>query len=497
MAEHFIAYEDAQDDLLTAAAFVAERIKSGDGHSQAMTAVVPRYLAFGNVDLAAELSNTVDDPFTRDKLLTAVAEKCAELDDDEYAIQLAEAIEEFGLRSEAFERIALQKMHKGQIEKAVGIAETMTHPDFVFASAAARLAAEGDDRAAGELLERVEFASAKVSALQAMAAESLRSDQKEKCFSLLEQARVAAGDIDQPEERIRTICDIGDHFVGAGRNDLAIATYDAAKEEADKLDNIHRDTFIAATVMGFLRAGSVDTADRTLDLVTDKTQMANCLVAFAEYYSERGEADDALEALDEALQILRSQRDSETRDSRSRYALFGTIAAQFAGFDKPERAIDIAQAIEDQPHRTAALSQVASVLTTQRNDAEARHALNAIEDDADRAFALIGMSDAKERIGEHNDAILLLDEGIHLIEEVPQLTARSAAYNHIAARYAQYGELGKAAVVCDINLATIAEIRDEASKAVALAGLADIGSQYELDLPETSQRSLEKILTGR
>jgi tetratricopeptide (TPR) repeat protein len=249
--------------------------------------------------------------------------------------------------------------------------------------------------------------------------------------------------------------------------------------------------------MGFLRAGSVDTADRTLDLITDKTQISNCLVAFARYYSERGESDDALEALDEAHQVLRSQRDSETRDSRSRYALFGTIAAQYAGFNKPERAIEIAQAIEDPPHRTAALAQVASVLTLQRNDDEGRHALNAIEDDADRAFALIGMSDSKERLTEHDDAVALMDEAVHLVEEVPQLTARSSAYNEIAARYAKYGQLEKAAVVCDINLATIAELRDEGSKTVALAGLADIGSQYELDLPETSEQSLERILAGR
>lgn len=497
MAEHFIAYEDAQHDLLTAAAYVAERIRSGDAHAQALAAVVPRYLAFGNVDLAAELANTVDDPFTRDKLLTAVAEKCAELDDDEYAVQLAEAIEEFGLRSEAFERIALQKVNKGEIEKAVGIAETMIHPDFVYASAAAKLAGRGDNNAATEMLERVEFASAKVSALQAMATDALSAGDREKSVTLLGQASDAAADIDQNEERIRTTCEIGNHFVDAGRNDLAIATYDSAKEEADKLDNIHRDTFIAAAVMGFLRAGSVDTADRTLDLVTDKTQMANCLVAFADFYSERGETDDALEALDEAHQILRSQRDSETRDSRSRYSLFGTIAAQFAGFKKAERGIEIAQSIEDPPHRTAALSQIASVLTLQRNDAEARHALNAIEDDDDRAFAIIGMSDAKERIGERSDAIGLLDEAIHLIEEVPQLTARSAAYNQIAARYAEYGELQKAAVVCDLNLATIVEIRDEGSKVVALAGLADIGARYKLDLPETSERSLEKILNGR
>ena len=497
MAEHFISIEDAQHDLLTAAAYVAERIRSGDGRAQAMSAVVPRYLAVGNVDLAAELSNTVDDPFTRDKLLTSVAEKCAEIDDDEYAVQLAEAVEEFGLRSEAFERIALEKVRKGEIEKAIGIAETMMNPDFVFASAAARSASQGDDRAARELLERVEFPSAKVSALQAMATDALGAGEKEKGVSLLEQARDAAGDIDQNEERIRTICEIGNHFVDAGRNDLAIATFDAAKEEADKLDNIHRDTFIAATVMGFLHAGSVDTADRTLDLITDKTQMANCLVGFAHYYSERGETDEALEAIDESHQILRSQRDSETRDSRSRYTLFGRIAAQFAGFNKPERAIEIAQSIEDPPHRTAALTQVASVLTLQRNDTEARHALNAIEDDADRAFALIEMSDATQRSGEHNEAVALLDEAIHLMEEVPQLTARSSAYNQIAARYGHYGELGKAAVVCDLNLATIAAIRDEASRAGALAGLADIGAKYELDLPETSEQSLAKILGAR
>src|SRR5206468_9961747 len=144
MAEYFISFEDAHHELLAAATYLAERIKSGDGHAAAMTAVVPLYLSNGNVDLAAELANTVDDPFTRDKLLTEIAEKCAEIDDDEYAVQLAEAVEEFGLRSQAFERIALQKVQKVEIEKAVGIAAAMEHPDFVFASAAVTLASRGD-----------------------------------------------------------------------------------------------------------------------------------------------------------------------------------------------------------------------------------------------------------------------------------------------------------------------------------------------------------------
>jgi len=342
MPEHFIAFADAQHDLLTAAAYLGERIKSGDGHAEAMNAIVPRYLAHNNVDLAAELANSVDDPFTRDKLLTEVAEKCAEIDDDEYAIQLADSIEEFGLQSQAYERIALQKVNKGQVDKALELAASVQHPDYVYAAAAVRVAADGDRAQAADYLAQVDFPGARVLALQAMAMKEFAAGNKDDCIAMLDEAKATAEDIEHNEERIRTLCEVGGHYVEAGRNDLAIAAFDSAKEEAEKLENIHRDSFIAFAIMGFLQAGSADTADRTLDLITDKTQMSNCLLAFAKYYWERGEKDDALEALDESYQILKSQREMETRDSKSRFALFGSIAAQYAGFEKGERAIEIA-----------------------------------------------------------------------------------------------------------------------------------------------------------
>nr|MBP7416716.1 hypothetical protein [Pyrinomonadaceae bacterium] len=69
MAEHFISRQQAEGDLLSAAAFLAENIKSSDGHAEAMKTIVPLYLAKGNVDLAAELANEVAEPFPRDQLL--------------------------------------------------------------------------------------------------------------------------------------------------------------------------------------------------------------------------------------------------------------------------------------------------------------------------------------------------------------------------------------------------------------------------------------------
>ncbi|MBP9665145.1 MAG: hypothetical protein KBD94_11025, partial [Pyrinomonadaceae bacterium] len=115
MHDKFISREQAQGDLLSAAAFLAENIRSADGHAEAMNVIVPLYLAKGDVDLAAELSNQIAEPFARDKLLMQIAEKCAELDDDEYAVQLADAIEEHGLRAQAIEHVAQVKAAKGQI----------------------------------------------------------------------------------------------------------------------------------------------------------------------------------------------------------------------------------------------------------------------------------------------------------------------------------------------------------------------------------------------
>src|SRR6476661_7063108 len=108
MSEHLIPFEDAASDPLACAAYIAEAIRSGDGRASAMEAVVPHFVRRGDVDLAAELANTVDDPYTRDRLLIKVAEKCAEIDDVNYAVQLADAVDDRGLRLQALESIGLR-----------------------------------------------------------------------------------------------------------------------------------------------------------------------------------------------------------------------------------------------------------------------------------------------------------------------------------------------------------------------------------------------------
>jgi tetratricopeptide (TPR) repeat protein len=494
MSEHLIPIDEAQEDLLACAAFLAERIKSADGHSEAMRALLPYYLEKDDVDLAAEFANSIEDPFMRDRLLTMVAEKCAAIDDDDYAFQLVEAIEDHGTQAQARERIALEKSAKGEFEKAYEIAETLDHPDNVFAAIAVNAAEEGQAETSSKAIEEIEFPYIKVVTLQTIAGQKTEKQETREAVALLEQALETAEDIDFKEEKIRAFADLASHFTDARRNDRAIETLDQAKQLAEKLDNVHRDAFLANIAYGFFRAGSVDLADRTLDLVDDKTQLSSTLVGFAKEYRAKGENDDAVETLEEAHAILKSQHEKETRDSRAKFGLFGTIAALFASSGMNERAIEVAQEIPDETEQMAALAQIAQIFTLNGEDAFALQAVQAIAEDSKRLSAYIGISDAQKRLEKSEDAVKTLNEAAHLAETVPQLALRSAALNDLSRRFADFGETERARTLTHENLETIAAIRDESSQAVCLATLSEIYATNKYDLTPAEKEILLAII---
>lgn len=494
MAEHQISIEEAQENLLSGAAFLAENIKSSDGHAEAMKEIVPRFLEKGDVDRSAELANSVDDPFMRDKLLTRVAEKCAAIDDDEYAFQLVEAIEDSGTRAEAKERIAVQKSATGDYRRALEIAETLAHPDFAFAEIAVHQTGAGDETNALINLGRIDFPDAKAGALQNIALLNLKNGDREKAVGFLERAVASADEIEFVEGKIRAFIDIGNHFVEANQNDKAIETFDRAKTAAETMDGGQRDFFLSGIALGFLQAGSLELADRALDLVADKTHLSSALVGFARNFRQRGEPAEAAETLEEAYQILKSQQGGEIRDSRARFNLWGTIAVEYAGSERAERSIEIAQEIIDENSQTSALASIAQVCTLQRKDELARQAVGAINDDAQKMFALVGVSDAKNKLEKTDEALRFLREAEALSETVSQLASRSAALNELAKRFYNYGDAAKSLELLHENLETIAQIRDESSRAVALAQLADFYDELKFELTGADMEVLRAMI---
>ena len=492
MSEHFISRSDAETDLLACATYIAESIVGGEARGEAIATVVPHYLGLGNVDLAAQLADTVDDPFTRDRLLIGVAEKCAELDDDEYAIQLAEAIEEPGFQAQAFERIGSVKASKGEFDKARAVAALMVHPDSVLAGIAVKQSANGDIGSSVNTIEEIEFPSAAVSALNTIAVSEIKGENADAAGPILERSLARAGEIEHDEERIRTICEIGNLFLDAGQKSRAVETFEKARVEAEDVDNIHRDALLAQVSLGFLNSGSIDLADRALDAVSDKTQIASVLLGFARHYWRREEKDDAHEALDEAYEILRSQSGTETRDSKAKFALTGSIAAQFAGFGKGERAMEVAESIEDEDQRSAALTQVAVIFSAQGEDSLTRHALGSIREASTRVVALINMSDAV-RETDAERAGRLLDEAEELTGEVSQFSLKVDALIAIADRTGDE-RLEKLRSTVSRVIDTVANMRSDRGRVKALAQLSGITERADLKLTDNETKSLRAFI---
>ncbi len=491
---HLISTAEAGENILACAAFVAESIKSSDGHAEAMRMILPFYLAKDDVDTAAEFANSVDDPFMRDKFLTLVAEKCAAIDDDDYAFQLVEAIEDSGTQTQARERIAVRKSAKSQFDKAFEIADSLEHPDNVFAAIAVNAAEDEAAETSSQAINEIEFPYTKVVTLQTIAVQKLDKQQTAEAITLLESAYEIAGHLDFTEEKLRALTDLATHFTEAKRSDRAIEILDKAKTIAEKLDNVHRDSFLATIAHGFFRAGTIDLADRTLDLVKDKTQISSCLSGFAREYWAKGEKDEAIETLEESYAILKSQHEKETRDSRAKFGLFGAIAELFAQFEKPERALEIAQKIPDETAQVSALAQIAQIFTMHGKEDFASQAVQAIGEDSQRLTAFIGISDAQNRLGQSEKAIASLNEAAHLAETVPQLSLRSSAFNELAERFTKYGKTERARELTHENLETIAKIRDESSQAVCLAQLAEIYESNNFTLTDAEKAILQTIV---
>lgn len=493
MAEHFISVEEAESNIFACAAFLAEELEGDDERSEAMQEIVPLYLEMDKVDLAAELADTVDDPFVRDRLLIQVAEKCAATGDDEYAVQLVEAIEDYGLQGTARERIIFEKSLKGEFEKALELTETLSFKDNAFANIALQQAVAGDGESAEATLAKIDFPQAKVTALQNIAEHYLENGDDAKAVELLERAVASALESEFSEEKIRVLFAVAHDFIEAKRNDKAIETFDRAKIFAEEVENIGRDALLGEAAFGFLEAGSLELADRTLDLVADKTQIASCLLGFSSVFWNRDEKGEALETLEEAYAILKSQRDSETRDSRARFNLWTQIVVQFAWFEKAERSIELAQENPNQDGQTSALSQIAQICASQNKNELARQALAAIREDENKIFALINVANVRNRDGETEKAIALLTEAAALCETVPQFTVRSSVFTELAKRFHENGSAEQARRLSLENLDTIAQIRNGGSRVVALARLGNLYEQFKFDLNDAEKNALLKI----
>ncbi len=494
MAEHLIKIENARENLLSCALFLTENINSVEARAAAVDEVASHILAQGNVDLAAGLADSLEDPFARNRLLTQVIAKCAEIGDNEYAFQLVEAIDEYGIQSRAKEVIALKMAERGEFENALEMARNLDHSSDAFAGIAIFQIQKDLENEALNTLESISFPGSKVKALIASAVHFLEKEQIDKTIQYLEKARNEAVEIEFTEEKVSFLMEIAIQFIRVKNNEKAIEVLNDTRLIVEQIDTFHRDNLLVNAAVGFLKAGDVELADQTLDLVGDKTQISNCLLAFSQEFLTEGDAEEANDTLEESYAILKSQGESEIRDSNERFRLFASIAVQFANLEKFERAIEIAQENIVPQQKNLALAKIAQIAAVKEKDEYADQALRAIGEESSRLNALVAVSDVKNNAGKKDDSLNLLNEASILVETVEQLIVRTEVENDLSARFHQVGETEKSREMASRSLRTIEEIKGDENRSYALAQLSDIYNKFGFEVSSEDKTILDNMV---
>lgn len=494
MKEHITSLAEAEENLAAAATYLTENIGSSDGHAEAMSEIVAHYISQGEVDLAAELADTIKDNFVRDNLLVKIAEKCAADGDDEYAFQLAEAIEEQGLKSAAIERISVQQAIRADFKSALKTAAQLAHPDDALAAIAVRQMINGEETEFRQTFSRIEYPASKIQSLQMTASHFYSQEKGKKASVLLAEAENYLDEIELPEEKIRLMMAIAGQYIEAAQFEQAVEISGKAKTAAEVLQSSHREGFLSTISLDFLRAENLDLADLTLDLIKDKTQIAATLTAFAAEFERQGEKDEALATLAEAHTILKSQKDKEIQDSRSRFSLFSSIAVRFARLGQIERALETALENPVADEHQNALLQIAVVCADQENDDAVQQSIKAIADNEFRAYALINISDVEFKKERKSEAVNLLNEAHNLTENISRPAALTNLLNEIAKRFYEYGETEKAREAAAESFQAFRRILDESHRAVAFLRLAEIYESCKFELNEAERLEISTML---
>ncbi len=494
MSEKIITRNQAENDILACAAFLAEGIASSDGHSQAMNEIVPLYLAKGDVDTAAQLADGINEPYTRDRLLSDVAVKCAELNDDEYGFQLIEAIDETGFRTIANERMIVAKADQGEFEKALEYAKELPDDSNALAAIAINLAKKGETSEADETADKIGFPISRFHAFNGIASVLVEAEKSDEAILFLEKARNEIAEIDFVEDKLRSLNELANRYIDLKQTGKAIEVLSEARTLAETLDTYNREAFLVQISFAYAHAGNFEMAERIAEPIEELYHSALAFAGIAAEHITRENYGEAIDLLEEAYSLLRTQKDKEVRDSAARFSLFSQIAVRLAVCGKFERGLEIALENPVEDERNAALSRIANAATLSERDEFVKQALEAMSDDGEKTFALIGIHDANLKEEKSERALTALQSSLDLADSIPQIPLRSQALNVLASRFNQNEKKENAHEILGRSLETVSHILDDANKAVALANLAEAYEKVGIEIGEQERIILERIL---
>ena len=390
---------------------------------------------------ALEVADVIDNSEMRAGALSKIARGFAAAGDMEQALKIADMIDDDRVRTGPLSKIARGFAAAGAKEQALKTADMIDHDDvrvWALFKIAETFATSGDMKQALEVVDTIDD-EVRAGALS-MIAETFATT------GATEQALKTADMIDDDRVRAETLSRIAGDLAAAGDEEQAQAVFDQALKTADMIDDDRVRAETLSEIAGDLAtAGDMEQQAQAVfqealevAYVIDNSEMrAGALSEIARDLATAGDMEQQAQAVfREALEVAITIGYPKTRA----WAL-SKIAVNLTAAGAKERALKIADIIDDDEVRSRALSKIAAGFATAGDMERALKIADMIDDDEVRSRALSKIAAGFAAAGDEEQAQAVFEQALEVADTVDEGEMRAEVLSKIAEAFAAAEEV--------------------------------------------------------
>lgn len=472
------------NDALAAALRVSGTVKNADAYDELAFAIARRYAQRTEFNLAVDIADTINDPYTMERTIAEIAVMLAADGQDDGALELIDSLEDFSHQATAKSQIAIAHAAAGEFEVASEIASGMEDNSSTLVAIAYLSADKGEHDRALDILEMLDFPLGSVSIRSRVAEDYQRAGRFEEALELLSQALDETEAIDPPNERVGALTDLALRFNEAGQDERVAEILLEAVEIANKSDESFKDAVLSQIASGYARLKQYDKAVSVTEEIDNVFLATTTLVDLAVIeHEDESRIPDAVLLLTDALDLIVEDQPQTQRDEAQRDYLLTRIAFSFANFGKVDQALKTARAIGALDSRHHALSGVTTHYADSGDFDDALMAARGIEDETFKAYVLTGIGRAMIKSSANEQGLDILSEVSRSIETLERQIDRAQVTANLAVAYREAGQGEMVESLIDQALQFAKLLTDTSAKASALLSISDAcaNTSFELD----------------
>jgi len=483
-------------DYLTCALRLAESLH-GDAHLEITEAIALYYVDAGQLDRGVELAEQVPDAYARDSLLAVITAKAVASEDEDYATELLETIEDPILHNSAIEKMAIEFARRGEFDAALGLTDQLEDNASALGAIAALYWQSGQKDEALELARSIEFAQESAIALVQLAR---LSDDNDESLNLLVEARSVAEEIDSAELKVFALIAIASGYEERAEREQSLETLNRAFEVCEDFESgnvaglsadFARDEALMEIVQGLLRLQDLSKATDVAEAIDDRFLFARANLGLAVARGKDSQPAEAAAYLDEAKSIIVELQPYGAQEAEVLDALIIDLAMSYANYGKYDEARRIIRSLTSEEKQRLVLNELGKLCGNAGDDRVVSEIAEHLGSPYDKARYWLGIYDSANQPELSESAMA---KALAKAEGIEQPVEKAEVFTGIALRFAKSERNPQAEnyFLAATNAATL--IEGSFLKARAFLRLAKASQDAGRNPNQNEQRLLEQMM---